>query len=399
MRKDALTSNPVLFSGVAFLFFTWGAVTILNDLLVPVLKQAFHLNYFFALLVQFAFFVTYFVMSLPMVVLVNRWRYQKSMMAGLGVIALGCLLFIPAQHFDYYVLFLVGLFVLATGVVILQVSANTFMTLLGSPHTASSRLTLSQGINSFGYVITPLIVGAFISMRALPYIYVALAVFSLLVMFFIGRLSFSDSDQVETAHAAPKLDMGALISERYFLLAILAIFFYVGTEVSEGSIIVNFLGLKQIAAMPIETASRYLAVFWGGAMVGRFIGSYLLVKVQQTLVLLAYALLNTALIFMAVWSAGHVAMWCVLSLGLFNSIMFPSIFAMGVALFQGESHKNAAGGWLVMAIVGGACVPVLLGYLADKVGLHHALLLLALSYIYIAVFACLMYRQSDRYGF
>jgi FHS family L-fucose permease-like MFS transporter len=392
MQKQQFSSNPVLFSGVSVLFFIWGVVTILNDLLVPIFKQEFSLGYAGALLVQFAFFITYFIMSLPMSSMVNKLRYKNSILFGLAIIIVGCLLFIFAHYINKYYLFLIGLFVLATGVVMLQVSANTLVAGLGSEKTSSARLTLAQGINSLGYVITPLIVGAIITAATLSYVYIFIAVLLVVVMVAIKMMDFSAAEKINAD------DVGGgsftnVLANKYFIWALLAIFLYVGAEVSAGSVVVNFLGLPEIAALSIKDASRYLAVFWGGAMIGRFLGSYILSRFQQTKVLLTYALINTVLVLVTAFAAGHIAMWSILALGLFNSIMFPSIFAMGVELFQTAKQRNNAAGWLIMSIVGGACVPVILGYVADVIGLQHAIAILSICYIIIAIFAILMQRQ------
>ncbi len=393
-KNIPLSSSPKLFFGVSVLFFVWGVATILNDLLVPVFKQQFHLNYFSALLVQFMFFLAYFIMALPMVKLVNRWQYKRSTIFGLLIIIAGCLVFLLAKQSATYQLFLLALFVLACGVVMLQVSANTLITLLGNRQSASARLSLAQGINSCGYVLTPLLVGAFISIATLPYIYAAMIVFLSLVIGLIVRTSFEAYDHVPIKVSAKNEGIiKPVFSQPYFFLAIIAIFAYVGAEVSAGSLVISFLGLPAIAHLSINQASQYLALFWGGAMIGRFLGSYILCLFKQHQVLLVYALINVLLVLSISFTIGKVAMWSLLAMGLFNSIMFPSIFALGLSLFKSNEVKNSAAGWLVMANIGGALIPILQGHLADLFGLQHSFLLLLFCYGFIACFAWLFGKK------
>ena len=395
-RHTPIASNLKLFSGISILFFVWGVVTILNDLLVPIFKEQFHLNYFSALLVQFMFFLAYFMMALPMVKLLNRWQYKKSIIFGLMIIVLGCVIFLLAKQSSTYQIFLYGLFILACGVVMLQVSANTLITLLGAHQSASARLSLAQGINSFGYVLTPLLVSTFISVVFLPYIYGAMIIFLLLVIGLIACTPFAPYDHL-TLSTPPKNHnlMKSIFSEKYFILSIVAIFLYVGTEVSAGSFLISFLGLSNIAHMGIHQAGKYLSFFWGGAMIGRLIGSYILRLFKQHQVLMAYALINAILAMSVSITHGYIAMWSLLTMGLFNSIMFPSIFTLGVSLFKSNEIKNCGAGCLVMANVGGACIPLLQGHLADVFGLQKSFLLLVGSYIFIAIFAGLFAKKEQ----
>lgn len=378
--KEKFTNQPALFSSMVIVFFIWGFVTLLNDLLVPVLKQNFHLSYAQAMLVQFCFFVTYLIMSLPMASVVNRLHYKKGILLGLLVIAAGCLVFLPAQHLGVYALFLLALFVLATGVVILQVSANPLVTVLGPNQTSSARLTLAQGINSLGYVMAPFLVAGIATAANLPKIYITIAVIMLLVMLFISRLNFSKA--TITQRRTTKTDE-SLWDHKDFALAVMAIFLYVGAEVSVGSIIISYLGLPNIMHYSIAAATAYLTFYWGGAMIGRLLATPLLLAVSPRRLLAINALINILLIVAASLLAGRTAMWSLLCIGIFNSIMFPVIFSLGLSSLTSEGLKNKGSGWLIMAIVGGAVVPLLLGVLADHVGLQHSLLLLLLCYGFI----------------
>ncbi len=390
-----LTSQPKLFSSLIVLFFIWGFITLLNDLLVPVLKQSFSLNYTQAMLIQFAFFLTYFIMSLPMANLLDRWQYKKAIIIGLIIIAVGSCCFIPADLMHTYPLFLLALFVLATGVVMLQVSANPLVTLLGATDTASARLTLAQAINSFGYVIAPIIVAGIISAQNLPWIYLTIALVMLLTaLFIIGRSNFTNFYTTQETVVNDTQTAGSLWKNTPFVLSLVAIFLYVGAEVSAGSLVVNYLKLPQIANFHLEQAAKYLSFFWGGAMIGRFIGSYVLAKIKAPRVLLVHTIANLLLLMGIIFASGKFAMWCLLSLGLFNSIMFPAIFSLGILSLPGKHLKNKGSGWLIMAIVGGAVIPVIQGYFADHVGLQHSFFVLLFNYAFIGFFAIYYSRKA-----
>ena len=396
---DKLSDYPKLYASIVVLFFIWGFITLMNDLLVPIFKAHFQLNYTKALLVQFVFFASYFVFALPMASLVNILHYRKSIVIGLCIIAAGALAFIPAHYVSNYYLFLLALFILAAGVVMLQVAANPLATLLGSKNTASARLTLAQGINSLGYVLGPIVVAGIISDSTLNMIYTVMACFALLAAWFIATRNFqvaclqmenAPETQVDSSEGSSHY---ALWQSTGFMLAVLGIFFYVGAEVSAGSLLVSFAGLPDILNLSIKHASFYLSFFWGLAMAGRFLGSYLLIYMKDSLVLAIAAICNVLLILVLVLDSGAVALYALVGLGFFNSIMFPVIFSIGLSHFNDEAQKERASGYMVMAIVGGAFLPIVVGMLADHIGLQRSFLLLLLSYLFICGFGFYVLTQ------
>ncbi len=393
---------------VTTLFFMWGFLTSLNDILVPHLKSIFELNYAEVMLIQFCFFSAYFVFSIPSGKIIERIGYQRMMVAGLLTMGLGALLFIPAASVPSFPLFLAALIILAAGITALQVSANPYVAVLGPARTASSRLNLTQAFNSLGTTVAPyfgglLILGASIPKTAeelqamvpqalhiyrqqqassvkLPYLIIALALVALGVV--IGKFKLPHIPEAEGGHAATN---DSLWGHRNLVMGTVAIFCYVGAEVSIGSFLVNYMNLPDIGNLRPEVAAKYLSFYWGGAMIGRFIGSGLLQKISTRGLLGFNAIVAAVLVCSSMMTFGHLAMWALLIVGLFNSIMFPSIFTLGI---EGLGPLTGEGsGLLIMAIVGGAIVPELQGLLADRVGLHHAFVLPVLCYLYILFFA------------
>ncbi|WP_372340937.1 sugar MFS transporter [Paraglaciecola sp.] len=376
------------------LFFMWGFITALNDILIPHLKDIFVLNYAQANLIQFCFFGAYFIISVPAGNLVKKIGYQKGIASGLFTAALGCLLFIPAAVLELYWMFLGALFVLASGITVLQVAANPLVTLLGSASKASSRLTMTQAFNSLGTTIAPIIGGylLFSTVQSnveseaqkviVPYIVLASMLVALAVYFLNVKLSGTQPQQVDTTQIS---SMKSLFKHRHLTLGALGIFAYVGAEVSIGGLLINFLGEKHIADMPQAVAANYIAYYWGGAMVGRFIGAVLMQKVSPKLLLSVNCLISVCLLMIAILGSGPLAMWSILLIGLFNSIMFPTIFSL--SLFGLGANTSQGSGLLCLAIVGGAIVPVVQGLLADQIGLQLSFLLPVLCYAYIAYFA------------
>jgi FHS family L-fucose permease-like MFS transporter len=367
---------------MTIVFFIWGMLTCLNDLLAPHLKEYFSLDYAQTMLVQFCFFLTYAVMSLPMSKVVERIGYKFGIVVGLLIAALGCLMFVPAAVMHMYAFFLFGLFVLATGIVCLQVAANTYVIVLGEPRFASSRLTFAQAMNSVGTTIVPLVFGRMIVGGTViePYTIIAicLILFSMALCFYpFPKIAIPPKPIDE-----PRAD--SIWRNNYLLLGALAIFVYVGAEVSTGTVLVNYLNLPQIANMARPDAAAYLSIFWGGALVGRFIGSWILRVLRPQRVIAFNALANVGLITISLWFDGYLAMWAILAMGLFNSIMFPTIFAL--ALDAVPRLKNQASGLLCTAIAGGAIIPELQGLLADRIGLHYSFALLIFCYLYIFYF-------------
>lgn len=395
---------------VTTLFFMWGFLTCLNDILIPHLKAIFDLNYAQVMLVQFAFFGAYAVFSIPSGFIIERIGYQRMMVAGLLTMAVGALLFIPAAMVPSFPLFLAALIILAAGITALQVSANPYVALLGPAKTASSRLTLTQAFNSFGTFIAPYIGGVLILATApktaaeiakllpaelhtyrieqassvkLPYVVIAGALIVLAIA--IGRFKLPHIPEAEGGHAAIQGVNDSIWRHPNLVMGAIGIFAYVGAEVAIGSFLVNYLHEPYIGNLDLETAAKYLMFYWGGAMVGRFIGSAVLQSLPTRVVLGTNAFIAALLICISMATTGHVAMIAILAIGFFNSIMFPSIFTLGI---EGLGPLTGeASGLLNTAIVGGAIVPLLQGFIADRVGIHHAFFLPAICYLYIVLFA------------
>ena len=411
-------SRPLII--VTTLFFMWGFLTSLNDILVPHLKSIFELSYTRVMLVQFAFFSAYFLFSLPWSKIVNRIGYQRSMVVGLLTMAVGAFLFLPAASAVSYPLFLMALIILATGITGLQVAANPYVVVLGKPETASSRLDLTQAFNSLGTTIAPKIGGLLILSAAplaieqlqqlapralhvyrvqeaasvkMPYTVIGVALLLLAVL--IGTFKLP---KIETAAYRPgeKVD-DSIWKHPNLLLGALGIFTYVGAEVSIGSFLVNYFGLPEIAGLPAKTAAGFVSFYWGGAMIGRFLGAGLLRRFKPGHLLALCAIFAAALVTASMLAGGHTAMWTILAVGLFNSIMFPTIFSLGLAEL-GPLTGNGSG-ILNMAIVGGAILPVIQGSIADHVGIHHAFVLPVICYLYILFYGLSGSKpNSERYA-
>ncbi|MBT5293914.1 MAG: sugar MFS transporter [Cellvibrionales bacterium] len=377
------------------LFFMWGLITSLNDVLIPRLKAVFELSYTEAMMVQFCFFFAYFVVSLPAGNLVKKIGYKSGIIIGLIIAGIGCACFYPAAAFQSYNCFLAALFVLASGITLLQVAANPYVTVLGDSETASSRLTMTQAFNSLGTTIGPWIGGILILSSAtnavensvadassvqMPYLALAGALILMAAIFAVLKLPTVEDEQ-ETV-AAPS--EGSAWNYSHLVLGAVAIFLYVGAEVSIGSFLINFLGEANIAGLEEADAAKYVSFYWGGAMIGRFIGAIAMQFIPAGKALAFSALAASALVALAVFTDGQVAMWSILFVGLFNSIMFPTIFSLGLkGLGQ---HTSQGSGILCLAIVGGAIVPLLQGLLADTYGVQPAFLLAIACYVYIVFY-------------
>ena len=403
------------------LFFMWGFLTCLNDILIPHLKGIFSLNYGQALLVQFAFFSSYFIFALPSGKLVDWRGYKQTMVIGLIVMASGALLFLPAASLASFPLFLSALVILAAGITALQVSANPYVTNLGPVATSASRLNLAQAFNSLGTTVAPFFGGALIlgaiqatpekiksfsaamlqtyraqqaSSVRLPYLGIALMLLVLAVAIALIKLPTTDftrdfrPGELQTSDAK-----GSIWSHPYLLMAAFGIFVYVGAEVSIGSFLINYLGLPQVKSLSEKTAAHYVSFYWGGAMVGRFIGSWVLRYISTGKALAAAAFIACALVVTTMLTGGNVAMVSVIAIGFFNSIMFPSIFTLGLAGLGELTSKGSS--LMVQAIVGGAILPLAEGHLADRIGVQHAFIIPAVCYIYIAIFGILSARRRD----
>jgi FHS family L-fucose permease-like MFS transporter len=378
------------------LFFMWGFITAMNDILIPHLKGVFSLNYTQAMLIQFCFFGAYFIVSIPAGRLVKKIGFQKGISTGLTIASIGCLLFIPAATNKIYWLFLAALFVLASGITILQVAANPLVTLLGNPKTASSRLTLTQAFNSLGTTIAPIIGGILIFSAVagseasadsviLPYVALAAILFFLAIIFLKLALPNMDMAHQSTENSATDNQTAqSPLQHRHLVLGAIGIFVYVGGEVSIGSFLVNFFGEAHIAGLAESEAAGYIAYYWGGAMVGRFIGAALMQRVSATKLLAFNSMASITLIAIAITTSGSLAMWSILLVGFFNSIMFPTIFSLALAGLGQQTSKGS--GILCLAIVGGALVPLMQGVLADTIGLQLSFILPLTCYLYIAYY-------------
>jgi FHS family L-fucose permease-like MFS transporter len=383
------------------LFFMWGFITCLNDILIPHLKSVFSLSYTEAMLIQFCFFGAYFLVSLPAGNLVKKLGYQKGIVTGLAIASFGCALFYPAADFAVYGLFLAALFVLASGITILQVAANPYVNALGSVETASSRLNLTQAFNALGTTVAPFFGAVLILSVAsgataelshaqaeadvvkLPYLLLS-GMLALLAVIF-SKLSLPQIvEHAEPADVSGNITHNGKTSAMqsiHLVLGAVGIFVYVGAEVSIGSFLVSFLGEESIAGLKEADAANYIAYYWGGAMIGRFIGSVVMQKIPAGTVLAFNALMASILVLVAMNTQGAIAMWAILAVGLFNSIMFPTIFSL--ALRDLGPHTSQGSGILCLAIVGGAIVPLLQGVMADNMGLQPAFILPVICYAFI----------------
>lgn len=371
------------------LFFMWGFLTVLNDILIPYLKNVFDLNYTQALLIQFCFFTAYGVCSIPAGNVVKKLGYQRGIVVGLTIASIGCFLFILAANMLLYPVFLGALFVLAAGITLLQVSANPYVALLGPSETAPRRLTLTQAFNSLGAVLGPivgatLILGAMADASAgadavkMPYARLGGALLILAVIFMFVKLpKINDGDSAEGSY-------GDAMQFKHLVLGVIAIFLYVGAEVSIGSLIINFLGESHISGMDEEAAAKYVTFYWTGALIGRFVGVALMLVVAGNVMLFVNAILAALLLVVVIVTDGMVAGWAMIGVGLFNSLMFPTIFSLAIAKLGPLASRGS--GLLCTAIIGGAFIPLLQGYMADTIGLQISFILPALCYLYIAFY-------------
>lgn len=406
---------------VIMLFFAWGLATVLVDTVVPRMKAQFSLNYVEAMLTQFAFFLAYFIMSIPAGGILTRVGYLRGIVCGLGVMALGCLLFLPASWLGVYPAFLLALFVMASGITILQVAANPLMSLLGPPETAPSRLSLAQAFNSLGTTFGPMVGSVLILSHKpggdgtadaatpdggvqLPFLVIAAGLVLLALLFW--KLRHRETRRA-VGEAAASFSLAVLAHPRLALGAI-GIFVYVGAEVSIGSAMVNYLTLDRTQAAtetlggqithflhlhnaintPEGRAGSLLSLYWGGAMVGRFIGSAILRHLRAGLALAGCALAAALLVCLSMASSGDAAVVSILAVGLFNSIMFPTIFTLAIEGLGDETPHGA--GVLCLAIVGGAVVPLLTGFVADSVGLVMAYWVPVICYALIGLYGSMV---------
>ena len=369
------------FGIITFLFFMWGFLTCLNDLLIPQLKVLFDLNYYQSMFVQFAFFMAYFMVSVPAGKFIHRLGYKKGILLGLGLAAVGCLIFIPAQSTHIYFIFLLALFILASGITILQVAANPYVDALGPKSTASRRMTLAQGFNSLGTTLAPLVgAGLLLTLgigKSYAFLALALVALACLIGFFPLPVVSEESNLDQ------KTNFNKAWDSKVLRLGTIGIFLYVGAEVSIGSFLVSFISQNDLS-LDLTEASHFVAYYWGGAMIGRFLGASILTFVRGSKLLMIHGLAVVVLILLTILTNGALAKWSMLSIGLFNSIMFPTIFSLSI---DGLGNKTSEGsGILCMAIVGGAIIPLAQGILADSIGLKLSYLLPVICYLFIAYF-------------
>ena len=444
---EATPNYTVPFTAITSLFFMWGFITCMNDILIPHLKELFALSYLESMLVQFCFFGAYFVGSLIYFITsyykgdpINRIGYKNGMLLGLLISAVGCFLFYPAAVYSTYGLFLGALFILGLGFTLLQITSNPYVSLLGTESGASSRLNLSQAFNSLGTTVAPIIGGYLIfelfsdngvlSHDATQIPYLAFALIFLLVGVIIYQIKLPSFKSDEKAHH----DLGALKFPQ-LKLGIFAIFVYVGAEVSIGSFLINFLGQENIMNIPESVSKNYLALYWGGAMIGRFLGAislhptlavarkglymvgiavavFLLIfaivdlsltqistfilfiainlaaffvgKSAPARTLSIFAVVNILLLLMAIFLEGSYAMWALVGVGLFNSIMWSNIFTLSITGLGRYTSQGSS--LLVMAILGGALVPLIQGAIADSVGLQWSFFVPLICYCYIVFY-------------
>ena len=379
------------------LFFMWGFITCLNDILIPHLKGVFDLSYSQAMLVQFCFFGAYFIVSLPGGAIVKKLGYQKGIVLGLIIAAIGCLGFYPAASMHSYPVFLFALFVLASGITLLQVSANPYVSMLGDAKTASSRLTMTQAFNSLGTTVAPFFGALLILDQAaaslsaqgaaeavqMPYVFLAAMLLGLAAIFAwikLPNLSVTEDDKQDDTKEAS----GSAWQHSHLVLGAVGIFVYVGAEVSIGSFLVSFFAEPNIAGLEESEAAKYIAYYWGGAMVGRFIGAAVMQKIEAGKALFFVSVVAVLLVLVTILTTGNIAMTAILLVGLCNSIMFPTIFSLAINGLG--KHTSQGSGILCLAIVGGAIVPLIQGVLADSIGIQLSFFLPILCYLFIAYY-------------
>lgn len=400
------------------LFFMWGFITVINNTLLPHLRSVFDLSYTQATLIESAWFIAYFFASIPSAKLIERVGYRPALVIGLGIMAVGALLMIPAARIPSYPFTLVALFIIASGITLLQVAANPYVAVIGPAETSSARLNLVQAFNSMGTTFAPLFGGWLILSRStggtssadrvltdaerladarsveLPYLIVAAVL--VLLAFIIYRSRLPDLSRGDLALEATERKQLSLWNHPNLIWGVPAIFIYLIAEIGVANLFINFVSQPDIGNLTHAQASNYLFLLWGGMMVGRFIGSFLMRSINPGHVLATAAALACAVMLVTVFATGHTAMWALISVGLFHSIMFPTIFTLGIRGLGPLTEEGS--GLLVMAIAGGALV-VVHGWLADRYGLQPAFLLTAACEVYIFWYALWGSRlKSERKG-
>lgn len=387
------------------LFFMWGFLTSLNDILIPHLKSVFDLNYVQAMAVQFCFFMAYFIVSIPAGLVIRKVGYKRGISIGLAIAALGCLLFYPAGIYQVYAIFLGALFILAGGITVLQVAANPYVTILGRPETSSSRLNMTQAFNSLGTVAGPefgrcFIMGSGVMFGLvifdgqvdrtfgaedvqIPYLYLSAALLGLGLIFALLKLpKIVDHDAGNPVGNVQALKNA--LSFKHLTLGAVAIFLYVGAEVATGSFFVNYLAEPSVKGFTETVAAGYLKWFWGGAMVGRIIGFIIMTRLPAGKILAFNSVAAVVLLALVITSSGDLAMYSIIGLGLCNSIMFPTIFSLAVKKLGPWTSVGSS--ILCLAIVGGAVVPMVQGAIADIASIRIGFILPLACYLYIAFY-------------
>ncbi len=392
---------------LASLFFMWGFITVINGTLLPHLRSVFDLSYTQTTLIESVWFIAYFFASIPSAKLIERIGYQKSMVAGLGMMAVGALIMVPAARIPSYGITLFALFVIASGITLLQVAANPYVAVVGKPETASSRLNLVQAFNSAGATLAPLFGGYLILGRTtagtavagaaaltpaekfadaqsvvLPYLIVAGVLAVLAVV--IARYPLPAMGVANQRAAKVERQGQSLWVHRNLVFGIPAIFIYLIAEIGVGNLFINFVSQPEIGNLTHEQASHYLLLLWGGMMIGRLIGAFAMQKMEAAHALAIASVGATVVMLVAASTTGHVAMWALISVGLFHSIMFPTIFTLGIRGLGPLTEEGS--GLLIMAIAGGALV-VVQGWLADSYGLQASFLLTAACELYVLFYA------------
>lgn len=396
-KKQSSYTPALIVLGV--LYFMMGLITCLNDTLVPFFKKGFTLSYTQSSLVQFYFFLTYAVMSIPAGKMIERIGYKKGMVLGFYIAAFGAILFYPASIFHVYALFLAALFIVAVGIVMLQVAANPYVTILGPAKTASSRLAMVQGVGSIGTTVAPVIGAYFIlsrldtsatSSEALRYPYLVIAAILILIAFVVSRLSLpviSPSANILKTVEEPSKSVFTFRNLNY---GAVAIFLYVGAEVSIGTFMTNYV--SDVLKLDVKDANSYVAFYWGSMVVGRLIGTFILKTVKPGVVLAICASIAAILILISVNTTGVVAVWSMITIGLFNSVMFAIIFSLSVNGLG--KNTTRASGILSTAIVGGAVMPFMQGILIDHFTWTIAFMLPLVSYLFILFYGLNGYRSK-----
>lgn len=404
--QDGVRYGPAL-SLLATLFFMWGFITVINNTLLPHLRSVFELSYTQTTLIESVWFIAYFVASLPSAKLIERIGYQKSLVAGLGIMALGALAMIPAARIPSYGVTLAALFVIASGITLLQVAANPYVAVVGKPETASSRLNLVQAFNSLGTTLAPLFGGYLILGRSasgtaaagadvltpaqrladaqsvqLPYLIVAATLVVLAIV--IARFPLPAMGAATQRAAKEERKHHSLWKHRNLVLGVPAIFIYLIAEIGVSNLFINFVSHPRIGNLTHEQASHYLFLLWGGMMVGRFFGSFAMRAIAPERALAIASVGAFVVMLIAASTTGHLAMWALISVGLFHSIMFPTIFTLGIRGLGPLTEEGS--GLLIMAIAGGALV-VVQGWLADRFGLQTSFLLTAACELYVLFYA------------